>query len=208
MKTNQLMDIAFSHGTIKVFHKTAMGDLTDLWRVGSMFRAGEGKTSPNITQFLKSDKTKTFLAKVEKEIGQNPIQKTGRGKSAKTWANLHVMVYAAEYLSVDFHFEVIDAFINNRILSYRDESGDAFNRLNHDIDRYLPGREGKSSNQGVYIQVAKAIKAKINTGLNSWNDATAHELRCRKEIEDKLSFSLSAGLIRDYNHLKEIIEKI
>lgn len=206
MKTNQLMTVAFSSGDIEVFHKTAMGNLTQLWRTGNMMRASEGNREANITKFLESDKTKRFVAILDRQ-GIMAIEKTGRGKSAKTWACLELMVYAAEYLSTEFHVEVIQTFIKGKLLDFRDESGDNFKAMNIAIDSYLPGRGGRD-NKGLRIQVAKQIKHKVNPELVSWNFATADDLRYRSEIEDKITTFLSMGLVDSYDHLKELISRL
>lgn len=206
MKTNQLMSVAFDGGSVEVFHKTAMGDLTQLWNIGNRMRVAEGKRAANITLFLNSGKTQDFISVIESS-GVTAINKTGRGKSAKTYACLELMIYAAEYLSTDFHVEVIRSFIRGKILEYRDESGDNFKAMNIAIDNHLPGREGKD-NKGLRIQVAKTIKEKINPSLTSWNFASADELRYRASIEDKLTSLLDLGVVKDWEHMKELICKL
>ena len=207
MKTNQLMSVAFSEGVVNVFHNTAMGDLTQLWKVGTIMRVNNGMAVPQLNNFLQSQSTKDFIEVCERKTWKPCIEVTGRGKNGRTWASIHMMIYAAEYLSTEFHFEVIDAFINNKILEWRDVSGDEFKALNIAIDNYLPNREEKS-NKGIYINVARMLLKKVNPALSSWNDASADELRERATIENKLVTTLHLGLIRDWEHMKEIIEKI
>ena len=207
MKTNQLMSVAFSEGVVNVFHNTAMGDLTQLWKVGTIMRVNNGMAVPQLNNFLQSQSTKDFIEVCERKTGKPCIEVTGRGKNGRTWASIHMMIYAAEYLSTEFHFEVIDAFINNKILEWRDVSGDEFKALNIAIDNYLPNREEKS-NKGIYINVARMLLKKVNADLSSWNDASADELRDRASIENKLVTTLQLGLIKDWEHMKEIIEKI
>lgn len=207
MKTNQLMSVAFSEGVVNVFHNTAMGDLTQLWKVGTIMRVNNGMAVPQLNNFLQSQSTKDFIEVCERKTGEPCIEVTGRGKNGRTWASIHMMIYAAEYLSTEFHFEVIDAFINNKILEWRDVSGDEFKALNIAIDNYLPNREEKS-NKGIYINVARMLLKKVNPDLSSWNDASADELRERASIENKLVTTLQLGLIKDWDHMKEIIEKI
>ena len=43
MKTNQLMNVAFPQGTLEIFHKTAMGNLTDLFSLGNKQRGKDDK---------------------------------------------------------------------------------------------------------------------------------------------------------------------
>ena len=206
MKTNQLMSIAFGGGDVEVFHKTAMGNLTQLWSAGNVMRVGDGKSMANLTAFLGSAKTIEFMEALKKQ-GVNPYEVTGRGNTKRTWACIELMIYAAEYLSVSFHVEVIQAFIKGKILEYRDESGDNFKAMNVAIDNFLPEREGKD-NKGVRIQIAKQIKHKVNPELVSWNLACADDLRYRSQVEDKIASLLSIGVVNNYEHLKELINKL
>lgn len=206
MKTNQLMHVAFSSGEVEIYHGTRMGNLTNLWSVGNVSRVEGGKKAANLTLFLSSGKTKEFIAEIERRTGCKAMEISGKGPHRKTWANIHLMIYAAEHLSTAFHFEVIDTFINNKILSLRDESGDQFKALNISIDHHLPGREGKD-NKWVYVQVAKMIKAKATTATD-WNHATADDLRERLRIENALCDLLRLGLVKDYAHLRELVEKV
>ena len=75
------------------------------------------------------------------------------------------------------------------------------------IDQYLPEREGKD-NKGIFINVSKMIKAKVMPGDKQWNDADANQLRKRDEYEEKLCAVLKLGLVKNWEHLKEIIEKM
>jgi hypothetical protein len=206
MKTNQLMKVAFENGNVEVFHKTAMGDLTQLWKVGNATKIVNGGSPANLSKFMQSAKTLEFINVIKEKTGGEAVQVSGRGNTRKTWASIHMMIYAAEYLSTEFHFEVIDAFVKGKILEYRDESGDNFKAMNVAIDRYLPEREGKN-NKGLRIQVAKQIKAKVNPELISWNFAEADDLRYRSDIEDKITSYLEMGFITNYTHLKDVIAK-
>jgi len=146
------------------------------------------------------------------------VKVTGRGRNARTYAQLHFLIYCAEQISPEFHFDVIDVFIDNHILQNRDDGGEHFKELNRVIDLYLPERENKSSNVSVYIQCAKLLKSKIFTiqeiakcdDCNIWNSkfATSSRLKIRDEYENKLISFLEMGLIRDYEHLKELIGKL
>lgn len=206
MKTNQLMKIAFSNGEIEVFHKTSMGNLTQVWSCGNVSRMQDGKSAANMSRFLDSASTKEFMGELEKQ-GVTAFEVTGRGNKKRTWACIELMVYAAQHLSVSFHLEVIQSFIKSKILEFRDESGDAYKSMNIAIDSYLPNREGKN-NLGVRIQIAQQIKRKVNPDLVSWNFATADELRHRIDLEDKIEFSLEAGFITGFPHLKQVIARM
>jgi hypothetical protein len=207
MKTNQLMQVALNGGEVEVFHKTAMGDLTQLWNTGNVSRLNEGKSFAKLAQFLKKESTLEFIEEGEKR-GKTCVHVSGKGRAARTWASVEFMVYAAEYLSVSFHWDVIECFIEGKILEYRDSGGDKFKALNVTIDRCLPGREDKDSNKGIYMHVAKLIREKCGLGDRSWNAATADELRMRDDYENRIADWLDMGLVRDWDHLKELIEKL
>jgi hypothetical protein len=199
--------MSFNDGEIQVFHKTAMGNLSQLWNCGNLSRMNSGKSPANLTKFLKSSKTQEFIEAVEGKHGIKAMTVSGKGSQRKTWACIQLMIYAAEKLCVNFHLEVIDAFVNSRILELRDGSGDGFVALNQCINNYLPEREGKS-NKGVFIQVAKMLNTKILDEGQSWNSATAQQLKERLKIEDTLSEMLRLGMIKNYEHLKHTIEKL
>lgn len=157
MKTNQLMNVAFSSGDVEVFHKTKMGNLTQLWKVGNLVRLQGGQSVANLTSFMNSASTKKFIEIVESKTSERCFENTGSGNKKRTWANMHLMIYAAEYLSPEFHFEVIDTFISGKLLELRDDGGDAFNSITHMIDTKLPGRDGKD-NKGVIMKKSNKPK--------------------------------------------------
>lgn len=210
MKTDQLMRVALCNDVIGVWHKSQMGSLTDLFRVGNAMRVSEGKTPANITHFVRGERTQEFLNAMAKGLGipaEDIVRTVGRGKASRTEAKLHFLIYAAEYLSPTFHFHVIDTFINSKILEMRDESGDQFKALNMAVDTHLAGRENKD-NKGIYIQIAKILKDKIAPTDGNWNMATADQLRERLAIECKLVDYLERGFIKDWEHLKQVIIEI
>ncbi len=98
-----------------------LGDLTSLWQAGNIARMQEGKGSANLTKFLLSSKTKEFIEVCKSKGCENPIFINGVGNKKRTWASIHFMVYAAEHLSVNFHFHVIDAFVKGKITKYNSE---------------------------------------------------------------------------------------
>lgn len=197
------MNVVFSTGDVEVFHKTAMGNLTQLWNAGNKTR----EKPANLSKFLSSESTKRFINVVEKKSKSKCYEVTGSGNTKRTWASLHLMIYAAEHLSDEFHYEVIDTFIKGKLLEFRDESGDEFKAMNIAIDNYLPEREGKD-NKGLRIQVARKIKHKVNPELVNWNNADADDLRYRLKIEEKIVSLLELGVVNNYDHLKELIDKI
>jgi hypothetical protein len=138
---------------------------------------------------------------------KSPLIKTKRGNSGGTWAHLYILLAAAMDLDSKLRLEMIKLFIENKLLEWRDSSGDNFKSLNLAIDAYLPDRDGKD-NKGVYIQIALAIKHKILPDGDTWNTATPAQLEKRTLIEQHLITILRIGLIRDYAHMKEVVAKL
>jgi hypothetical protein len=217
MKTDQLMTVCFQHGDLHISHKSMMGSLTDLFSIGNKMRGIEGKGMANMTLFIKSAATQDFIRVICEEQGCDPdsvITQTGRGKSSRTEANLHLLIYAAEYLSTRFHYQVIDIFVAGKLLQLRDGGGDEFKLLNIAIDRCLPGREGKPNNQGCYINIAKVIRSRCNLvkpeNDATWNQALANKdaQLARYDMQHKLVNLLELGLVRDWEHLKELAGRV
>jgi hypothetical protein len=210
MKTNQVMTVAFDHGTISIEHKTSMGDLADVFTIGNRHRGLAGKYPANITHFCNSVGTKAFIAAVAKRLNVGPetlLYTKGKGKSSRVIANIFIIIYAAEYLSPDFHVEVIDTFINANILSWRDESGDSFKWLNDTITDLASDVLMKPAHKGHFITIAKIVNSRIGSAID-WNLATAAQLKERDRIEQALVTILKLGLVTDWEHLKQIAAEV
>lgn len=193
-------------------------DFSTLSTAGNTIRLSKGRGIMNVTQYLKSNEIQTFICALTSRFGEvegGYIRVTGRGRNAKTWLQLHVAVKVAMKMDPDFEVEVVDTFINSDVLGYRLKGGDQFKFLNAAIDAHLPGREHKPNNTGIYIQVAKRLQGKClieppTKGSTAWNQAVADSVaqRRRYEMELKLCSFLEMGLVRDWDHLKELIDNM
>ena len=220
MKTNQLMKVAFGDDILEIFHKSKMGSLTDLLRIGNKFRVQNGLTPFVLQSVLKQQETKAYIKAVceLKGIKEEEVLVTkGRGRGAKTFANLFLLIYIAERLNPMFHAMIVDTFINQNLLQLRDQGGNDFKRLNRLIDT-LEDRTKElkpKGNRGCYIQVSKMLREKIFTKEelesvegNIWNSSLAlkHHQELREEYETKLCSAIELGLVKTYSHLIEVIE--
>jgi len=86
-------------------------------------------------------------------------QRGGKPENRGIWANLHILLKGAMYLSPKLEYEIINVFLNSKILFFRDLDGDNFKEFNKIIDT-LPDRRGKN-NSSVYIQVSLLIRKKL-----------------------------------------------
>jgi hypothetical protein len=227
------MQVTIGQYTQPIEHKTMMGHLNALWDYGNGLRALKGLAPLDQKDWLRSQQTRELLLALNRKfnsenvMGQlapleidnfgrtkisditknNPFIRTKRGTGGGTWVHLYLLLDAAAWLDADFKLELYDTFINNKILQWREDGGDEFINLNIAIDAYLPEREGKD-NTGIFIQVAKQLKAKILSPDDTWNTASFPQLEKRAKLEKDLCNYLRLGMIRNYEHLKEVIEKI
>jgi hypothetical protein len=136
------------------------------------------------------------------------VKSGGAKKNSRTYAHISIALYIAEVASPEFHAAIHKEIIEGRLLQFREQGGTEFKRLNKAIDLYLPGRENKDTNKGVYINAAKLIRAKITASDTPcvWDTASASQQQSRTEIEQTLVSMLRVGLVRDWEHLKDIIK--
>jgi hypothetical protein len=226
MKTNQKMLVTIGEYTQPIEHLTMMGHLNPLWDYGNGLRAAKGLRPLVMADWLRSQSTIEFIAEIEKKYNVEQLHiientkdghtkiygdlacvRTKRGKSGGTWVHLYLLIDAAAALDAGFRLQVYDTFVTNRILQWRDDSGDEFVALNAAIDAYLPGRDGKD-NKGLFIQSAIKLKEKIAPDGESWNTANHNQLQRRTDVERNLVKLLQLGVVRDWEHLKELIERI
>lgn len=228
MKTNQLMQVRIGEYVQPIEHKTMMGSLNHLWEYGNGLRANKGFGGLSIQDWRNSPQTLELMQALDRKYNQGNTMiietdvrgrmkvsgmpesrwiKTKRGKGGGTWVHLMLMLDAAAYLDADFKLDIYDTFINHKIIQWRDDSGDEFINLNVAIDAYLSGREGKN-NKGVFIQCAVRLKDKLKPDGDNWNTASYLQLERRAEVEKQLVGLLRLGVVRDFEHLKELIEKL
>ena len=208
MKVGQIMEVSFAKGTITINHKTLMGDLRKLFDVGNAYRADSGRSSLRMESWLAMDSVKEYIALVS-ERTEAPALTATRGRKGTTQAHLRVLLDAAMYLDASFKDEVISAFVDSQILRWRDLSGDAFLDVNAALALHAGAMLGKAAHQGHYIQLAKKIRAKLLPADHlGWNYATAEQLHRRTEVEQTLVKLMQLGVVRDWDHLLELIGKI
>ena len=208
-------------GELHIYHNSAMGDLSELFKLGNTQRMIEGKNPINQSQFLKQKRTLEFIEIICKERGlsrDEVIKRKGKGKNSRYYAQLHFLIFCAEALNPTFHYKVIDLFVSEQILSIRDDGGDDFKDLNTLIDTKIPDRIGKH-NMGLYIYTAKVLREKIfpNVNLslyrgkyNIWNSkyATPEKLRIRDEYEKKMMTLLEMNVVENWEQFKDFLERL
>lgn len=214
MKTNQIMEVAFKNGSISIGHKTMMVNLGELFKVGNIYRLQNGKSLANVSSFKGSSKTAEFVEALSRKTGistdkllfTRKKEKASKGQNEQIMCHLYIAIFAAEYLSPDFHVEVIDTFVNSRLLDKRDDSGDAFKSLMSAIKKAGEPILGDASEHH-FKTIASIIKSRFD-GVVDWNMATAEQLARREKIQSDLTTALRMGFIKDWEHLKQVASEI
>lgn len=205
MKTNQHLSVPFELGTLDVEHKTLMGDLRNWFALGTEYRRRDGREVKELAGWLRLQSTQEFIETVTDKIGR-PSLVTSRGRGQRMKAHLYIMLDAAAFLSPAFKLEVYEVFVQQRLCELRDEGGNLFVEVNAALKTAATAVLGKPAHQGHYITLAKIIKQRC--GVDDWNlaDGQAHAKRSR--IEDRLASALDFDLVRDWDHLKELAERV
>ncbi len=149
METNQEMIVKIGDGNIIIGHLTQMGKLNDIFEIGNRYIIRENKKTKSIEQFLTLPDTWEFILEVEMQQNPNrrsdhleiprkdkgrkvkygeamknfsviKSQRGGKPENRGIWANLHILLKGAMYLSPKLEYEIIDVFLNSKILFFRD----------------------------------------------------------------------------------------
>lgn len=208
MKENHLMSVHLKHGELKIGSRDLFGSLSDLFVVGNKYRMDKKMTAARLDLYLGLTCTQDYLSYLSSaENIETPI-KTKRGKGGGTWAHLYVLIDAAMYLSPELKTEIIKIFVNQRLLQIRNDSSDNFIELNAQLVLSAQDVFGKEAHNGHFINLSKIIKNRVLNDGQQWNNVTSDLLNERARIEQALTAILRLGLVRDWEHLKELAEKI
>jgi hypothetical protein len=184
-----------------------------MFSAGNAYRLARKRPLFQMPAFLAAKTTQNYLdaAAVEWGVPKDQLVRTVkgvRGTPNRTMVHLTVALFAAEYLSPEFHARMHKELIEGRLMQWRNQGGTEFAQLNAAVDKYLPGREDKENNNGVYIQIAKVIRNKVTGAVdpdhNVWNQAAAYQQQQRTQMEAFLVNALELGLVKDYEHLKDV----
>ena len=184
---------------------------------GNAIRVSKRIPMMNMDKYLSSKDVEEFVGSLIKKYGgtkEDYIKVTGKGSKSRRMVCLQLAIKLAMNMDSDFEVEVIDAFITGRLLDYRLEGGDQFKFLNAAIDHHLPGSYGVGLNRNKYINIAKIIRTRCdvvpNTDSPTWNQSEADAIaqKRRYDIENKLTTFLEMGVVRDWEHLKELAGKV
>jgi hypothetical protein len=230
MKTNQLVNVAFPNGILNIYHKSQMGNLKDVFKLGNKYRVLDDKEPIRLNQFINRKDVKEFIKSAKEIQGgdeSNIWYKRGKGKGVQYFGNLHFIIYCAEMLSPKFHWHIIDTFISSHILKSRDDGGNDFKALNEHLNKLDDRVEGKN-NRGLFIQVAIKLRLKVfgekiinnfnqdkkdgklAEKFNIWNSKYANSVHQNKRVryESLLINYIQMGFVNSKEEVYQAIEKL
>ena len=211
--SNYQVSVDFFGNNVRAETEGRLVCANDLLRAGNAVRTAQAR-SPKTMQQIMSNSV-AFAEYLEAAIRawglskEEMIQVRGAGRTSRTMVHYALAVFLAEQLSPDFHAQAIKTFIEGKLLEFREQGGTEFKNLNAAIDLYLPDRAGKD-NKGCFITIAKQIRKRIlgeAEGVN-WETASAAQVHARYLKEERLVMMLSNDGVRDWEHLKQLADKL
>lgn len=202
MKRTGLMEIGFTNGVVVADAKTGMVNLNSLVVVGNMYSG----TDRRLDNWLRLDSTKEFIDIVKSKYLESEVIKTTRGRyNGGTWANIHIAIDLAMWLNPEFKYEVIDTFVNKKILDLRLLGLDSFKKLNDKVKDMLGDRAGSYH----YIRVAEAVNKRVNGEfIKGWDNvnADADKQALRTRVIDFTCSAIDMGFVNSFEGLINAIE--
>ena len=232
MKTNQLMEVKIGKGVLHIEHKTQMGDMDELWELGNVYRVDQGLeplSKAKKTRYLRTVALKEYVNALEKRKGMEITEFTKdvtatssklfkvkkAAHKSSTFAHLYILIDMAMSLSAEFKLDVVDTFINAKILKIRDDSGDSYKEMSRVLNITL-----NAKNHGIIMQkISVAIRNKIfgktynQSGKmifipDIWNTrhVNAQQLKQRDDIQNFVTNAAQAGFLNDYEQVIKTIQ--
>ena len=195
----------------------SMVSLTNIINIGNHWR-GENKMKPyQLAQFMNSAYLKSYIKAASLEWGISEdsfLSVSGRGQLSQTYGHISIAVLLAEKISPAFHARVRHVFIDGQILQNRLHGGEEFKRVNRAIDDFLPSPSG--NNKGRHINLALLVRDKCeivrpdDEELQTWNQEAADSIAQQKRVKilEFISGIIELGVGRDWEHLKELVQKL
>lgn len=211
--SNFQMSVDFFGNSVRAQTEGRMVCLNDLMYAGNSWRLANKLKFKTFQQVVAhSAYFDQFHTAASKEWGipkEEMLQVVGKGRHARTMGHFSLAVYVAEQMSPEFHAKVIKTFIEGKLLEFREQGGTEFKNLNAAIDLYLPDRIGKD-NKGCYINAAKILRKRllgVEEGV-SWDSATVAQTQTRFDLETLVVRAMAGGLVKDWEQLKTVLEKL
>ena len=135
------------------------------------------------------------------------VQHGGKVENRGYYVNLWLMIDIAMMMNEEFKVELIDIFIENKILEYRDGGGEAYKKLNILIDKTLTNAPKAPWR---YIYIANLTKEVIgeNKPLPKGYNQEEHDAiiqKRREKIIDTSCTMIKMNIVKTYQQLEDFI---
>lgn len=214
MKTNQLMKRKMGEFNVTQRTKDGFFCATELLRQWNEYTNLNRGNSPHLKQkdlkeFFYNKNTKEFidaLLEEEKLSTKNLAYLKLRGKSGGTWMHPVLFVKFAMWLNPRFEVQVIK-FVYDEMIKYRNEAGDAYNKL------------GSAVSKIVRKDFMPQAMQKVGEALN-WIVFNEHERNIRNqygeekkqrelyELERKVADLINEGFIKSYDQMITYLKNV
>ena len=214
MKTNQLMKRKMGEFNVTQRTKDGFVCATELLRQWNEYANLNRGNSPHLKQkdlkeFFYNKNTKEFidaLLEEEKLSTKNLAYLKLRGKSGGTWMHPVLFVKFAMWLNPRFEVQVIK-FVYDEMIKYRNEAGDAYNKL------------GSAVSKIVRKDFMPQAMQKVGEALN-WIVFNEHERNIRNqygeekkqrelyELERKVADLINEGFIKSYDQMITYLKNV
>ena len=214
MKTNQLMKRKMGEFNVTQRTKDGFFCATELLRQWNEYANLNRENSPHLKQkdlkeFFYNKNTKEFidaLLEEEKLSTKNLAYLKLRGKSGGTWMHPVLFVKFAMWLNPRFEVQVIK-FVYDEMIKYRNEAGDAYNKL------------GSAVSKIVRKDFMPQAMQKVGEALN-WIVFNEHERNIRNqygeekkqrelyELERKVADLINEGFIKSYDQMITYLKNV
>ena len=194
MKTEVLMERELFGMTIHQKSKSEFFSATDLERAGNKWRAINGLSVFDKSDYFNQKGTKEFINSLEEKFGKVKI--SGRGRGNHTWVHPFLFIDIALAISPKLKIEAYSWMFDN-LIKYRNDSGDSYKKMCGALFIYA---KNKSLFQVNISKIADIIK--IECGVKDWETATEAQLKLRDRIHENVA--LLCDVLQDSNQALSI----
>lgn len=215
MKTNNVIIRPMGQFQVQQRTKDGMFNATALlkqWNnyVDSLHRENSGYVKKkDIKDYLENKSTQEFLkalAEEENLNGENSPYLTSRGKySGGTWMHPIMFIDFAMWLNPTFKVKVIK-FVNDKMIKYRNESGDAYKELSAAIYTIVDKSQMPSRMAEVSMGINYVVFGEHRNMIRN-DKGTEQDQRKLYEMERKVASLINDGFLKDHGQVMNYLRK-
>lgn len=179
MKTAVLMKRELFGCEVEQNSKTEAFNASGLVRAGNKWRAANGLSEFNLSQWLKTKSTVEFVDALTEKHGD--VVSIKRGRNGATWVHPLLFIDIALAISPQLKIEVYE-WLMDSLLKHRNDSGDSYKRM---AGALYVGSENKAMFPAYIQKVAGQIRLACN--VSDWQTATEAQLKQRDRIHDAVT---------------------